>query len=294
MQRRRLLLAFTELVASDGAEAVSVERVCRRAGVSRRTFYELFEDREACLLAAVESTLERIAREVAPVFDGSGSWCERVRGALTLVLARLDCEPGAARVLVVETQRAGPAVAELRMRVLDALTLAVDQGRQAKGASRLPPLTAQGIVGAVLYLAQSQIAADPAAPLSPLALDLMASIVYPYLGRAAAARELSRPSRAPSAKPAHAMTDPFRGLPIRFTYRTALVLDSIAQRPGASNRQIADSSDITDQGQVSRLLSRLHGAGLIANEGRDGAKGEPNAWRLTGRGRAIHDAVMDR
>jgi AcrR family transcriptional regulator len=58
MQRRRLLLAFGEVVAEGGLEAGIVGRVCEQAGVSRRTFYELFTDREACLLAAFDQAVE--------------------------------------------------------------------------------------------------------------------------------------------------------------------------------------------------------------------------------------------
>jgi DNA-binding MarR family transcriptional regulator len=85
--------------------------------------------------------------------------------------------------------------------------------------------------------------------------------------------------------------DPFKGLSIRFTYRTARVLSTIASDPGASNRLIADTSGIVDEGQMSRLLTRLQRSGLIENRGEGQAKGEPNAWLLTERGTAVHAAL---
>ena len=48
MQRRRLTHAVVEVVGEHGLEAATVGRVCEQAGVSRRTFYELFGDREEC------------------------------------------------------------------------------------------------------------------------------------------------------------------------------------------------------------------------------------------------------
>ena len=94
----------------------------------------------------------------------------------------------------------------------------------------------------------------------------MGMIVDPYLGAAAGCRELSgldrwRRARRPTTR------RPIQGLPIRFTYRTARVLATIAAHPGASNRHIADHSGITDEGQTSRLLGRLSKDGLIENHG---------------------------
>jgi AcrR family transcriptional regulator len=298
MQRRRLLLAFGEVVAESGLEAATVGRVCEQAGVSRRTFYELFSDREDCLLAAFDQAVARLAGQVAPAFAGEATWRTRVRAALTLLLERLDAEPDIARLCIVEAPRAGAVLLEPRRRVLDALAVAVDEGRaEARAGSEPPPLTAQGVVGGALSviharLLEGESTPDGAArPLVELTGPLMAMIVHPYLGPAAARKELERPVPvAPPAAPRNG-ADPFRGLPIRFTYRTARVLATIATDPGASNRFIADSSGIADEGQMSRLLRRLESCELIENRGEGHVRGEPNAWALTERGAAIHAAI---
>ncbi len=119
----------------------------------------------------------------------------------------------------------------------------------------------------------------------------MAMIVHPYLGPAAARKEFERQAPSAARISPRAGADPFKGLPIRFTYRTARVLDTIASEPGASNRYIADSSGVLDEGQMSRLLRRLDSCGLIQNRGQGHTKGEPNAWTLTERGQAIHAAI---
>jgi AcrR family transcriptional regulator len=296
MQRRRLLLAIGEVLAERGLEAATVGRVCEQAGVSRRTFYELFDDRDACLLAAFDRAIERIAQTLEPAYAREGSWRERLRGALSLLLEQLDAEPDIARLCIVEAPRGGPEVLEHRRRVLEALALAVDEGRvESRSAGSAPPLTAQGVVGGALSVVHARLSepssADGPHPLSELTGPLMAMIVHPYLGPAAARKELERPApRAPRTVPRNG-ADPFKGLPIRFTYRTARVLATIAADPGASNRFIADSSGIADEGQMSRLLRRLDGCGLIENHGEGHARGEPNAWTLTPRGQAIHAAI---
>jgi DNA-binding MarR family transcriptional regulator len=65
------------------------------------------------------------------------------------------------------------------------------------------------------------------------------------------------------------------------TYRTLRVLTVIAERPGASNRAIADAAGISDEGQISRLLRRLESRGWVKNSGEGHTKGKPNAWSLT-------------
>jgi DNA-binding MarR family transcriptional regulator len=73
------------------------------------------------------------------------------------------------------------------------------------------------------------------------------------------------------------------------------VLEAIAELPGVSNRLVAEHAGISDQGQVSKLLARLEGLGLLVNSGEGHAKGEPNAWRLTSLGeRVTRHLALDR
>jgi AcrR family transcriptional regulator len=315
MQRRRLLLAFGEVVSASGLEAATVGRVCQRAAVSRRTFYELFSDREDCLLAAFDQATERFARRIRPVFKAKAPWRERIRNALSLLLEQLDADPDMARLCIVEAPRAGHDLLERRRQVLETLATAVDEGRgQTRSGTGPPPLTAQGVVGGVLSVIHSRlIESSPSlaagssgngrtrlagatgtrgtGALVDLTNPLMAMIVHPYLGPAAAQKELERPAPPVPRNLPRNGADPFKGLPIRFTYRTARVLDTIASEPGASNRHIADTSGIADEGQMSRLLRRLEGCELVENQGEGHAKGEPNAWTLTQRGQAIQAAI---
>jgi len=330
MQRRRLLSAFVEVVAEQGLENASVGRVCKRAGVSRRTFYEIFDDRDECLLEAFDAAIERLAEPVTAAFRAAGqtrvrstqSWRERIRAALIVLLEQLDAEPDLARMCVVETLKAGPAVATRRAAVLSVLVAAVEQGRgEARRGNEPPPLAGQGVVGGALSVvhvrlldrrpmvdgpptgqrrqtdAPSANGSSPSADslrLVDLTGALMAMIVHPYLGSAAARRELERPAPKTPETSNGAVKDPFKDLSIRFTYRTARVLATIAANNGASNRLVADTSGIADEGQTSRLLARLQRAELIENRGAGREKGEANAWTLTERGKAVHAALVGR
>ncbi len=292
MQRRRLLTATLELAAKGGVQAMSVAALCERAGLSRRTFYELFDDREDCIHAAFEDALDRTVQVVSRAAAAQKRWRERVRAGLATLLTLLDHEPGLGRLLVVEALGCGPPTLDLRRRVLAQAARVIDEGCAEARAGRVPsPLTAEGIVGAVLSVIHARMLAGDPRPLVELTGPLMALIVHPYLGSAAAERELERTTHVAPILASRLAADPFKDLPIRLTYRTACVLSSIAQSPGASNKQVAEASGIADPGQISRLLTRLRRNGLIQDNGIGPTKGMARAWSLTERGEDILQAT---
>lgn len=289
MQRQRLLSALVELASERRLDGTTVGGVCKRAGVSRRTFYELFEDLEACVLQALEGAVAGIAVRMEQARCEHERWHERTRAALCALLGCFDRDPGVARLCVIESLRAGPAVMRWRKEALESLAVALDEGRSESEMGReLPTLTAHGVIGGALSVLHGRLLEEGEEPLGGLANALMAMIVHPYLGPAAARRELGRAAPDKPATSRNGFKDPFKGLPIRFTYRTAHVLASIATEPAASNRALAEASGISDEGQMSRLLRRLERSQLIENLGAGHVKGEPNAWVLTERGEAVH------
>jgi hypothetical protein len=122
-------------------------------------------------------------------------------------------------------------------------------------------------VGGVLSVLHSRLLGDGEGSLLKLTGPLMSMIVLPYLGAAAAQRESARPIPAPVERSVGTASDPLRDLRLRLTYRTIRVLMSVAAHPGSSNRDIGLHAGIADQGQISKLLSRLHRLGLIHNTG---------------------------
>jgi AcrR family transcriptional regulator len=307
VQRARMLSAAVRVVSEHGYQKMSVARVAGGARVSRRTFYDVFEDREDCFLAIFEDALERAGARVSGAYESSGAggdkWCERVRNALTALLVFFDEEPRVASLLVVDALAAGPRVLECRAEVLQGLSARLHRdGSLAGNASKIARLTGEGVIGAVLSVIHTRISQkDPVATLE-LLNPLMGMIVLPYLGQAAAQRELGRPTpkgsrsaklSARSSEGSLAGGDPLEGLPMRITYRTLRVLGAIADHPGASNRTVGEAADTYDQGQISKLLARLEKLGLIANSSGNGHRptGEPNAWRLTRRGGEIERAL---
>lgn len=175
------------------------------------------------------------------------------------------------------------------MRAIGELAVAIDGGRgESVRGGDCPLLTAEGLVGAALSIVYVRLLRGEDRPLVDLQGELMGMIMLPYLGSVAARREQAREDPAPlSAEQAKAQDildvgeDPLRGVPMRFTYRTARVLEAVALAPGASNRMVGEQAGISDQGQISKLLTRLERLGLLENTGVGHTRGEPNAWRLT-------------
>ena len=289
IQRSRLLAAAVSAVDELGYGDTTVAVITSRARVSRRTFYELFQNREECLAAVLEDVVALVAGEIAAAGLDGLAWRERVRGGLGVILGFLDREPALARVCVVQTQRGGIEVLERREEILAGLAAVVDGARhECPRAGGCTPLTAEGVVGAAFTIVYARLLRREPKPLTGLLGELMGMIVLPYMGTAAARREQARqappkPAGAPPRQPedGRAVGDPLEGISMRLTYRTTRVLEGIAERPGTSNREVAERAGIHDPGQVSKLLARLERLGLLANTGEGHAKGEPNAWSLT-------------
>jgi AcrR family transcriptional regulator len=293
IQRQRLLAGMAEVAAERGAGSVTVAHIVARSGVSRRTFYELFSDREDCLLAALDQAIAHASAAVLPAYDeGGGRWRERIGAALGALLEFFDEKPAMARLCVVESLGAGPQALERRTAIVRVLIRAVEEGREeARPGKKAPPLTAEGVVGAVLAVIHARLLERNRKPLSPLTPALMSMIVHPYLGQSVAEKELHKPAPQIQTKTRPRTGDPLDGLDMRLTYRTVRVLIAIAANPHASNRGVASAAGIADQGQISKLLTRLQSLGLIHNRGQGHLKGAPNAWALTPKGQEVEHSI---
>jgi DNA-binding MarR family transcriptional regulator len=179
-----------------------------------------------------------------------------------------------------------------RQAVLASVLAAVDEGRtEAKHGRELPALTAEGAVGGVLSVLHARLVEPDGLPLHELTGQLMNILVLPYLGAAAAQRELRRPTAQRADKHTPAPANPLHDLGMRLTYRTIRVLFAVAAQPGASNRELGIAAEVGDQGQMSKLLTRVEKLGLVQNTGPGHARGAANAWSLTERGAAVQRAI---
>ncbi|MDQ1504790.1 MAG: hypothetical protein QOD57_2517 [Actinomycetota bacterium] len=119
-QRGRLVDAIAQVVAEKGYPATTVADVVERAGVSRRTFYEQFEDKEACFLAAYDAGLAAVLGRIQEAVEAhpAAGWREQARVGVQAFLTLLATQPAFARALQLEILTAGPAALERRAGML--------------------------------------------------------------------------------------------------------------------------------------------------------------------------------
>lgn len=188
-QRERLIAGLATAVAEHGYAAVTITHITAEAKVSRRVFYANFEGKEECFLAAFGVVADHIRELAAEATSGIPDWPHRAVEAARAVLAFLAAEPDLARLCLVESQGAGPAVAA---RFHDAVHEAVpflEQGRAERERDRpLPDSTEESVIGALVSLAGRKVAAGEAERLEDLLPDCAEFILSPYLGAEEAER----------------------------------------------------------------------------------------------------------
>lgn len=308
---------MAEEVAHSGTASVTVARVIARARVSRRLFYELFADVEDCLLATFEWGVELARSVVLDACRDEGNWIGQMRAGLAALLRFFDAQPLLAQLCIVQSAGGGRSILRQRSAVIAELAAAVALGgERARSERPPPPVVSEGVVGAVLAVLYSRVLGRQAgadgesqaagtSPLIELYGELMSMIVLPYRGPKAAAKEIDRPP-PPAPESLSAASNPI-AVPAsehagaRLTYRTVRVLRAIAELPAASNREVAEHADVVDQGQISKILTRLECQGLVVNRGGKepahparAARGAPNSWWLTERGEALERDLRDR
>ena len=195
-QRERLLEAAIRVVAAKGYAATTVADLTREAGISRTTFYAMFDDKEGCFLAAYDGIVDVLVRRVAGAYEGEGEWPQRARAGLAALLEALAEEPDVARLALVDVGSAGPAAQRRFRAAMQRLTPFFDEGRDfAPGGRNLPANTSRMAIGAVTGLIADELTEERAEDLPKLLSDVLFATLVPYIGPDAAAREVGEKER---------------------------------------------------------------------------------------------------
>jgi AcrR family transcriptional regulator len=204
-QRMRLLRAAIAVAGADGYAAMTVTTVIRRAGVSRKTFYEQFTDREACFLAAYELVIERALAGMHDAFAQAEAWPERLRAALSWALDALAAHPCEARVAFAEVLAAGPHALARRDRALERLDPLLAPGFDAAPAgAAIPASMPQATAGALFELIGRQVRAGRGECLPALLPELLFCALAPFVGpQRAAVAAAGQASRQPEYAASH-------------------------------------------------------------------------------------------
>lgn len=193
VQRERLLAAMLRATAQLGYREVSVQDVLERAGVSRPTFYEHFENKEDCFLAAFDSAAARLRERLETAGEDGEDWRQRLRAALEELLRFATEEPDAAMSLIVDGRAACPPALTRRDELLDHFASCLDSQVRAEPTTGPAPsaIAAAGIVGGIEALLYSRLNRGETGDIESLLPSLMYFAVLPYEGHEAASEELA-------------------------------------------------------------------------------------------------------
>jgi len=160
-RRARLLAATIEVSGEHGWERATLSEIVTRAGVSKRTVYELFDSKEQCFLAAARLLGERIGDLAVNAFRECSTAREGIGASVGAVLRFCADDPRAARVHFVETAAAGPGGAALWREHVEAMSRHADCAL-GRVAADLPAHSGSMVVGGFYSVVQGRLLAGQA------------------------------------------------------------------------------------------------------------------------------------
>ena len=194
LARQRVIDGFAAAIARSGYAAATIADIVRHARVSKRTFYEHFPDKEACLLAAYEAATRDIlaAMQVAFAARAGDGWLAQLEAALDAYVTVLEENPRLTRTCLVEIVAAGPRARKLRREVhaafADVLRGLVDAARAHHPDLRpISPPLALAVVAGIDELLLAQVERGPRERLADLRRDAF-ELLHAVITRAALPR----------------------------------------------------------------------------------------------------------
>ena len=301
VQRARIMRAAAQVVAEHGFSGATITQVAKAAGVSRATFYDLFESFEQCFLAVLDAAMRRTSARITQAFARHTTWQKQAVAGLAVLLSALDADPCLARVCLVEALAAGPAALAYHAREIEMLKHMVDSAAgPARTDRHSSTLSAEATVVAVAGILHRRLITGEAPPFIDLLAPLTSLALEPYFDEQTVtqaheqarrlAQELSKEHAARRPRPATHTVIP-KVLTNPRAHRGRACLRYLATHPGASNRAVGEGIGLTRLEQAASLLARLANQGLLHKQ--TGRPGHPNAWSLTPHGEQVAQALEE-
>lgn len=182
--RARILEAMATLVAEKGYAAVTIDDIARAARISKRTFYDHFDDKQRCLLAAYEAAAAQVFDAVQRAAAPTLPWRTRVDAVIGTYLKALAARPEMTRVFHVEIQAAGAEALQLHLRFNLRYAALLRRIVREGGERRLGQPMAIALLGAVHELVLHAIVEERTRRL-PAVLGTVAPLIDAALGASA-------------------------------------------------------------------------------------------------------------
>jgi AcrR family transcriptional regulator len=187
-QRQLILAATAELVAKRGYHGTTVELIAERAGISNKTFYGQFANREECLMACLDEIAADAGGRIAVAAAAESDWVEKVPAGIVAFLDYVVVEPARARTFLVESMGAGPAALGRYEKALKHFAQCLRGGRKVAGEDTLlPDILEDSIVGGIVWMVHQRLIAGELDAISPLLPRMVKFALASYLGAERAA-----------------------------------------------------------------------------------------------------------
>jgi AcrR family transcriptional regulator len=191
--RERLLWATVRCVAERGYEAVTISDLVEGAKISRSTFYEQFDSKEECVLAAYDLTVDYIVGRVFEAYESGGdeSWPDGVRSGLDTFLNMLASEPEIARMATLELPTAGPKAHERYRAAVERFLPFLAAGREfSDRGEELPQHVDLMAIGGAEAIIFDEVVAGRTEQLPQMLPSILFTMLVPYLGPEDAAQQM--------------------------------------------------------------------------------------------------------
>ncbi|HEY7453954.1 MAG TPA: TetR/AcrR family transcriptional regulator [Thermoleophilaceae bacterium] len=189
-QRERILAAVADVTSAASYTEMTVEDIIVTAGVSRRTFYEHFKNKDDAFLAAYEEASGRLLAAVRAAYESRQGFAERMSAGIEAFLFLLAADPAFARMCIVEVMAAGPEAVARRNEAMRAFAALIEENARERLAESPPSdLTAETVVGGIYDVVYTRILRGETRELPSLAPDLVETALVHYLGPEALASD---------------------------------------------------------------------------------------------------------
>lgn len=199
----RALRAFEAILAERGLAEITMGEVAKRAGMSVRTLYANFGDREALMLAAVDAAAMQAVAAMLPAYRRNESAPEGVRAAFSALFAMLAPRPNLAHLLLSGVREGGAPALARRAEVLRQIEPLLSGGVPPHQRPVSIRVASEALLNAVLEVAARRLAASGPGTLPGLVPICSYMILAPILGAeqataAAAGKSYRKPPPAVS------------------------------------------------------------------------------------------------
>jgi AcrR family transcriptional regulator len=185
-QRERLLAAVVRVTAERGYDGTTVADILDEAGVGRESFYELFDDKLDCMLAAHKILLDDLEQRVREAYIAPGDWPGRVTDGLAAALDWFAADPAAARFTLVELAATGNVSGPRFQTHFRRFIELFDEGLGSDGPRPQLAGATDLAVSAALARVYEEVVQGKAARLPDLLPDLVYEVLVPFVGEEAA------------------------------------------------------------------------------------------------------------